>query len=215
MAKAAIFDKDGVIIHTTALYFERWKRTFAKYNKELTLDFHNKELSGRKARDSIRKHLDPSISEENLTKLLQEQFNFTMDQFEKYVKPVLGVIEFLEKLNRQKIPTALATSSRKTISDYVLKNLDIKKYFQSIITGDDVSKAKPDPEIYLKSAQNLHINPSECVVFEDSYSGVEAAKKAGMKVVLVMTSHTKKEIPNVDLAIKDFSKINISDIRSL
>ena len=78
MAKAVIFDKDGVIIQTTPLYFERWKRTFAKYKKELTLDFHNKQLSGRKARESIRKYLDPNITVEDLTKLLQEQYDFTL-----------------------------------------------------------------------------------------------------------------------------------------
>ena len=135
--------------------------------------------------------------------------------FAKYVKPVLGIIEFLQKLNKQKFPTALATSSRKTISDYVLENFGIRKYFNHIITGDDVTRAKPDPEIYLKAANNLKIKPFDCIVFEDSISGVEAAKKAGMKVILVMTSHTKKEIPNVDLAIKDFTDISVSYVKMI
>ena len=215
MAKAVIFDKDGVLIHTTRLYFERWKKTFAQFDKKLTLDFHNNHLEGRKASESIKRHLKSDISQEDLTKLLEEQLNFMLINFNKYIKPVEGVLDFLSKLKSAKIPVALGTSSRKEMTKHVLDTLNLRQYFNEIVDGDDVKHGKPSPDIYLKAAKLLKTEPKNCVVFEDSYSGVEAAKKAGMKVVLVMTSHTQKEIPGVDLAIKDFTKITLKDIKFL
>ena len=135
--------------------------------------------------------------------------------FDRYVSLVPGILNFLKKLKEAKTPVALATSSRLESMDLVLDKFKLRSYFQIIINANQISRSKPDPEIYLKAANQLKINPKDCVVFEDSYSGVEAAKRAGMKVVLVMTSHTRKDIPAVDLAIKDFTKININDIRSL
>lgn len=215
MSKAAIFDKDGVIVHTTRLHFEKWKRTFSKYNKKLTRDFLLKNMAGRSAKENIKRHLDSSISDEDLTKILQEQLSFMLSMYDKYVTVVPGVIDFLKKLKDHNIPMALATSSRRESSDYVLDRLKIGTYFRSVINGDDVTHSKPHPEIYLTSARKLGVIPSSCVVFEDSISGVQAAKKAGMKVILVMTSHAQKEIPSVDMAIKDFRKINVSDVKML
>lgn len=216
MIKAVIFDKDGVIVHTTELYFERWKKTFSKFNKNLTKEFHLRFVSGRKAKETIKKHLNQNITEEDLTKELQEQLTFTINNYKKYVKPVKGIEAFLKKLKNDHIPLALATSSRKETSDYAIDMLNIRDFFSVIITGDDLESLKPNPEIYIHIAKKLGIKPKDCVVFEDSISGVEAAKKAGMKIVLVMTSHTEDQIPTkVDLAISDFTQIKIQDIKKL
>ena len=215
MAKAVIFDKDGVIVETSRLHFEKWKKTFTKYNKKLTREFHLKKMSGRSSRENIKTHLDSAISDEDLSKILQEQIDFLISMYYKYVTVVPGVLNFLKKLKKANIPTALATSSRKESSNFVIDKLKIRFYFQSIINGDDIVNSKPNPEIYLKSAKKLGVKPIDCVVFEDSHLGVEAAKKAGMKVILVMTSHTQKEIPAVDLAIKDFTQITVKDIKML
>jgi|SRR3990167_7665589 len=215
MAKAVIFDKDGVIVETSRLHFEKWKKTFARYNKKLTREFHLKNLSGRSSRENIKTHLDSAVSNEDLSKILQEQIDFILAMYDKYVTVVPGFLDFLKKLKKNNIPTALATSSRKESSDFIIDRLKIRSYFRSIINGDNVINAKPDPEIYFKAAKNLHVKPYDCVVFEDSYSGVEAAKQAGMKVILVMTSHTQAEIPAVDLAIKDFTKICIREVMEI
>ena len=212
MAKAVIFDKDGVIVETSRLHFEKWKRTFTEYNKKLTREFHLKKMSGRSSRENIKTHLDAAISDEDLSKILQEQIDFLISMYDKYVTVIPGVLHLLQKLKENNILTALATSSRKESCDFIIDRLKIRPYFQSIINGDDIVNNKPNPEIYLKAAKNLRIKPHDCVVFEDSHLGVEAAKRAGMKVVLVMTSHTQKEIPAVDLAIKDFTKISIREV---
>ncbi|OGK17057.1 hypothetical protein A2774_01360 [Candidatus Roizmanbacteria bacterium RIFCSPHIGHO2_01_FULL_39_12c] len=159
MAKAVIFDKDGVIVETRKLHFEKWKKTFEKYNKS---------------------------------------FN------EKILNELMG-----------RIPLALATSSRLESMNLVLDKFKLRSYFKVLVNAYDVKSAKPDPEIYLSTAKKLKVKPNDCAVFEDSYSGVEAAKRAGMKIILVMTSLTQKEIPNANLAIKDFIKINVADVKMI
>ncbi|OGK08308.1 hypothetical protein A2767_04385 [Candidatus Roizmanbacteria bacterium RIFCSPHIGHO2_01_FULL_35_10] len=214
MSKVVIFDKDGVIVETKKLHFEKWKRTFNQHNKKFNEEILN-QMMGRSARENIKKFLDPNLSDEFITKILSEQLKSIISMFDRYVSLVPGILNFLKKLKEAKTPVALATSSRLESMDLVLDKFKLRSYFQIIINANQISRSKPDPEIYLKAANQLKINPKDCVVFEDSYSGVEAAKRAGMKVVLVMTSHTRKDIPAVDLAIKDFTKININDIRSL
>ncbi|OGK24848.1 hypothetical protein A3D76_07000 [Candidatus Roizmanbacteria bacterium RIFCSPHIGHO2_02_FULL_37_9b] len=170
---------------------------------------------GRSAKENIKAHLDPNIADKKMKQELNDQLTFIRKNYRKYIEIVPGILNFLKKLKKAKIRAALATSSRRETTDLFLDTLKLREYFNSITTSDDVTKAKPDPEIYLKAAKNLRVKPADSVVFEDSYSGIEAAKRAGMKVVLVTTSLTKKEISNVDLSIKDFTKISISDLRKI
>jgi len=215
MVKAAIFDKDGVVVHTTELYYLRWQETFVKFNKKLDREFYEKKIMGRSAKDNLRNHINSKLTNEDLTKILQEQFHFTKGNFDQYVTLVSGIEKYLADLNKAGMILALATSSRKETTDIVLDKYHLRKYFKAIVTADNLKHAKPDPEIFLIAAEKLKIKPDECVVFEDSHSGVEAARRAGMKVVLVMTSHNQKAIPNTDLAIKDFTTISVKDIEML
>lgn len=214
MAKAVIFDKDGVIVETKKLHFEKWKRTFNQHNKKFNEEILN-QMMGRSARENIKEFLDPTLSDEFITKILGEQLRFITSMFDRYVSLVPGIINFLKKLKDANIPVALATSSRLESMNLVLDKFKLRPYFSVLINANDIALAKPNPEIYLHSVKSLKVKPEICVVFEDSYSGVEAAKSAGMKVVLVMTSHTQKEIPDVDLAIKDFTKITVKDVKMI
>lgn len=215
MAKAAIFDKDGVIVKVTDYYFEAWKKLFSGKNKIMNRKFHDKHIIGRTALENIREFIDPEVTDEKFKSLMQEYFSYGGLDLKKNIRPVKGVLNFLKKLNSFNFPTALGTSSRRESTDKILDYLKIKSYFRTIVCAENVDSGKPAPDIFLKAAQNLRIKSAECVVFEDSPSGVEAAKKAGMKVVLVMTSHSRKEIPDVDLAIKDFTQINVSDVEMI
>ncbi|HYV33635.1 MAG TPA: HAD family phosphatase, partial [Candidatus Limnocylindria bacterium] len=90
-----------------------------------------------------------------------------------------------------------------------------RKYFHYIIDASGVKRGKPSPDIFLKAARNLKVKPSDCIIFEDTFHGIEAAKRAGMKVVALATSHPAKEIRHADLVIKDFTKIKISKLLKL
>jgi len=93
--------------------------------------------------------------------------------------------------------------------------LNLYPHFESTFASEHVNKHKPDPEVYLKSASKLEVAPDRCVVFEDSFSGVMAAKNAGMKVVGVLSSHGKEDLPTCDLYIEDYSKLSFEAIHSL
>ena len=109
---------------------------------------------------------------------------------------------------------AVATSSSRRMLDFTMGLLDLKEFFKVIVTADDIKESKPDPEIYLKASKMLGDSPNDCVVFEDSFSGVESATGAGMKVILVMTSHKRDKFEKIDGAINDFSEISVKFLSS-
>lgn len=111
--------------------------------------------------------------------------------------------------------SAVATSAPRANLDLIIGVLGIGGQMQSQLASEDVSKHKPDPEVYLKSAANLGLKPEECLVFEDSFSGASAGINAGMKVVGVLSSHTKEELPTCDLYIEDYKNLDLVQIQQL
>ena len=107
---------------------------------------------------------------------------------------------------------ALATSENTETTLKVLDKFDLKQYFKAIITADMVTKTKPDPEVFLKAAKELNIQPEYCVVIEDSTFGVDAAKKAGMKSIGITTNLTKEQLAEADIVIDSFSKLDLKNI---
>ena len=107
------------------------------------------------------------------------------------------------------IKTAVATSAPTSNLNFTLDSLGIRNLFDVIVDASGITKGKPDPEIYLKAAELLEISPMDCVVFEDSISGIKSGHNAGMKVVALITTHSKDELPETYLSIKDFSEISI------
>jgi len=113
---------------------------------------------------------------------------------------VPGVTEFLEK--HKEMPIGLASNAERPNIDFVLDGAGLRRYFRVVIDGNQVKRAKPDPEVFLRAAAGLQADPQNCIVFEDSFSGVAAARAAGARVVGVTTTHDA--FPDVDLTIEDF-----------
>jgi beta-phosphoglucomutase len=115
-------------------------------------------------------------------------------------------------MDHQNIPRAIATSAPRANVDFTLEKTGTAKYFQVILDESFVSKGKPDPEIYLKTAAALKFTPGNCVVFEDSLSGVKAGKAAGCKVVGVTTTHSRQELAETDLVIDNFEDLDPQEL---
>lgn len=111
--------------------------------------------------------------------------------------------------------TGVATSAPRANLDLIMGKLGFGPYMESILASENVTKHKPDPEVYLKSAANLGIEPERCIVFEDSFSGITAATRAGMRVVGVLSSHTKEELPPCAMYIENYLNIKAADILNL
>ena len=130
------------------------------------------------------------------------------------IEPISGFMNWLEELKSNGYQTGVATSAPRANLDLIMGRLGFEPHMESIMASEDVTKHKPDPEVYLTTAANLGVEPQNCVVFEDSYSGVSAAINAGMKVVGVLSSHTKEELPPCNHHINTYGDISLSQIQT-
>jgi HAD superfamily hydrolase (TIGR01509 family) len=125
-----------------------------------------------------------------------------------------GLQKFLEKAKQLNIPMAIGTAAIPFNVDFVLDNLKIRNFFEAIVSADDVTESKPNPETFIKCAQILDMEPSACIVFEDAPKGIEAALNAGMESVVLTTMHPAEDFSsykNVISFIKDYSTVNPHD----
>ena len=206
MAKifAVILDMDGVIIDSNP-YHKIALRQFCKmHGYHLTEDELRNKIYGRTNKEWIANLFERKLSPEELISLEEEKESLFREIYKKDIKPLPGLRDFLDKLVRCKIPRAIGTSAPRSNVDFVLSNTGLEKYFSVILDETDVDHGKPNPEIYYKVAAKLRLPPLQCLVFEDSLSGVKAAQAAEAKVVGVATTHSKAELAHTDFVIADF-----------
>ena len=215
MNKAVIFDMDGVICHTNPTHADAFKIFFTKYGIEANEEDFKAHMYGKNNSYIMSHFFDREIKGEELLKLEDEKESMFREVYGPIIKPVNGYIDFLDKLKAAGIKTAVATSAPRANMDLIMTGLILGDKMDSFMSSEDVTAHKPDPQVYLKTAKKLDINPSNCIVFEDSYSGAMAGLNAGMKVVAVLTSHTKEELPKCDVYINDFTEITMQDIWEL
>jgi len=180
--KGFIFDLDGVIVDTAKYHFLAWK----KLANGLDIDFteeENEQLKGVSRVRSLEKILawgNKTISETKFTELMskknEEYLSYIAEMGSDEILP--DVPRILETLIEKEQPISLGSASKN--ARIILERVDLRKHFDAIVDGNDVSKAKPDPEVFLIAAKLLNIKPEDCIVFEDSVAGVEAANTANM-----------------------------------
>ncbi len=212
--KACIFDLDGVIVDTAVYHFKSWKRLADELGINFTLH-DNERLKGV----SRMRSLEIILEIGHVTKTEAEQEELAARKNEWYtemigkMKPeevLPGAREFLELVRKAGIKTALGSASKN--SGIILEKTNLTPYFDAIIDGNHVTKAKPDPEVFLKGAEALQTQPIDCVVFEDAIAGVEAALAGGMKVVGIGSP----EILNkANLVVSGLNKMNLEKLNTL
>ncbi|MCX7654120.1 MAG: beta-phosphoglucomutase [Fervidobacterium sp.] len=184
--KACIFDLDGVIVDTAKYHYLAWKRLAQELGFEFT-EKDNERLKGVSRMESLEILLSVGgikIDDQKKKEELAEKKNnwyveYISNMTEEEILP--GVKDFLELLKRNGIKIAIGSASKNTMT--ILNRINLSTFFDVIVDGTKITKAKPDPEVFLKAAQELNIQPSDCCVFEDAVAGIEAAKRAGMKVI--------------------------------
>jgi len=208
---AIIFDMDGVIVDTNAFHKKAINQFCIKYGFELTEEQLRTSVYGRTNKDWIT-NLFGTLSEEQLHHYADEKEKLFRDLYATHITPVKGLVGFLNKLVKAKIPRAIATSAPRANVDFVLENTHLGKYFDIILDERMVTHGKPNPEIYLKTALALEFPNDRCIVIEDSLSGVTAGVKAGSKVVGITTTHTQEELSDASMVINDFDELSIFDL---
>ncbi|MDK2841050.1 MAG: beta-phosphoglucomutase [Anaerophaga sp.] len=185
MVKGCIFDLDGVIVDTARYHFIAWKELANELGFEFT-EKDNERLKGVSRMRSLDILLEiggldfPKEKKEELAKKKNENYrSYILKMTPDEILP--GAMEFIKKVKENNILTAVGSASKNAMT--ILDRLQLTSWFDAIIDGTKVSKAKPDPEVFLKAAEELKLQPGDCVVFEDAEAGVEAAWRGGMKCV--------------------------------
>ena len=192
---------DGVIINSNPWHRKAW----AEYNRRFGIETDEAMLQrmyGKRNDDIVRDFFGAHLTDEQVHAhgAAKEQL------YREMIRPVVnealvpGVREFLER--HRHLPIGVATNAERANVDFVLDEAHLRPYFRVVVDGHQVPNPKPYPDIYLRAAERLGTAPRDCVVFEDSFTGIEAARAAGMAVVGVTSTHD--ELPGVDLAIRDF-----------
>jgi len=208
MIKAAIFDMDGVIVDSEPMHIEAEKRILLKYGVEISAD-ELRTYTGTTAESEFADLIRKYGLKTTVDRLFREKEAVLFDLLERRTEPTKGVIKLIKSLKQQGLKLAIASSGHRKLVHYFLRKLKIVSLFDSIVCAEDITRSKPDPEIFLKAAKNLSLDPAECVVIEDSTLGVTAAKSAGMKCIAFRNPNSgNQDLSKADLIIDDFRKLD-------
>ncbi len=193
MIKGALFDMDGTLVDNSAVHVKAFEIFCARYGVQ---DWQEK-LTGvfGMGNDDIMRQIMPEeiIRKKGLAALAEEKEAIYREIYAPTIRPVEGLAALLERLREAGIRCAVGSSGCRTNVDFVLDKCGIGAFFEQIVSGDNVKRCKPDPEIYLTAAEALGLEPAECVVFEDARAGIEAAQRAGAGRIVALTTTLPRE----------------------
>ncbi len=212
--KACIFDLDGVIVDTAVYHYKAWKRLANHLGFDFTEE-ENEKLKGVSRVRSLQLILEwggveKSEAEQAELADLKNSWYVEMIQEMKPDEILPGAKEFLLAVRQAELKTSLGSASKN--SRTILEKVGLIELFDSIIDGNTVSASKPDPEVFLKGAESLGLEPSACVVFEDAIAGVQAAISGGMKVVGIGDAQT---LTGANLVIAGLHEMNLDKLYKL
>lgn len=219
MAKAsplgALFDWDGVVVDSSRHHEESWERLAHEEKKQLP-EGHFLKGFGMKNEVIIPGMLKwtQDTAEVRRMSLRKEELYREVIR-ERGLEPLPGVRDFLERLQRAALPCVIASSTQRLNITASLEILGLGQFFQAVVSAEDVSHGKPDPEVFLKAAAKIERDPRRCVVFEDAPVGLEAAKAAGAKAVGVATTHGPSVLSRADLVVRRLDELDVARLEEL
>ena len=215
--KAVIFDMDGVLVDTNPHHKTAWREYYQRNGKTLSDAEFVQHVSGKHNTDIVA-HLfaGETLTPEEVNRLANEKESLFREIYQPDITPVAGLIPFLKALKEAGIKLAVATSAPVENLDFVMDALHIRTYFDALLNESMVSHPKPDPEIYQKAMEMLGVEPGDSVIFEDSMTGIQAAKASGAMVVGMATTQTPDELwPFVDDVATDFTDMSLDRVQGL
>lgn len=214
MLRGFLFDLDGVIVDTAKYHFLAWKRLADELDAKFTIEDNEllKGVSRMRSMEIILELNKLKISDERKLELATKKNTWYVDYIVKMGADEIlpGTIDFLEETKAKGIKIALGSASKN--AQIILDRLEISPYFDAIISGNEVSKAKPDPEVFLLGAKSVGLKPEECIVFEDAQAGVQAAINAGMKCIGIGEADI---LGDADLVVDGLHSLKVEDVLKL
>lgn len=219
MNKAFIFDLDGTLVLTESYHYEALKEALKPFEIDYTYKLHTTVYTGTGDNEIITSEFQKrGIDLFNIKETMKHKQKLYRKIVEERGVPIIkGVDNFLKSSFDAGIKMAIASSSVRKNVQLVLKKAGLLKYFEVIVTREEVKNAKPNPEIFLYTARKMKVEPNKAVVFEDSPRGIEAAERGGFATVALLTTSTKKELllKGADLIIKDFVSLKVNNVLKL
>ncbi|CAH0996380.1 Beta-phosphoglucomutase [Emticicia aquatica] len=206
---------DGVICDTNPYHSLAWKAFLEKFGITSSEEEFIAHMYGKSNSYILKYFFKREIIGEEFAQMEFEKEALFREIYAAHVTPIAGLIEFIEDLKANGVKMGIATSAPYLNMELILSILPLRDKMQSLLASEDVSSHKPNPEVYLKSASNLDISPERCVVFEDSFSGVTAGKAAGAKVVGVLSTYKKEELPVCDAYVPNYNELSFQKIKDL
>ena len=199
MAKGFIFDLNGTIIDDMHYHNQAWFDILTKDLKaELTWEQVKKEMYGKNSELLVRVFGPDRFTTAEMDEYSLEKERRYQKAYKPELKLIAGLDEFLEKALSRNIQMGIGSAAILFNIDFILDNLHLRNYFNAIVSADDVKYSKPDPETFLNCAALLKVPARECIVFEDAPKGVEAARNAGMKAVVILSAHEEADFSAYD-----------------
>jgi beta-phosphoglucomutase len=211
--KACILDLDGVIVDTAKYHYLAWKRLAGELGFDFTEE-QNERLKGVSRMASLEILLEVggiSMDDETKLKLADKKNTWYVEYISKMTPAEIltGAKEFMNAVKENGLKIAVGSASKNTFR--ILERINMQDYFDSVVDGNKVQKAKPDPEVFLKAAEELKVKPEECIVFEDAAAGIEAAINGNMRSVGV---GSEKILSKADIVIANFENFTFEDLKN-
>jgi beta-phosphoglucomutase family hydrolase len=202
--KAAIFDLDGTLIDNNSVHLKSWLQYLKNMGRVVSESEYREHFNGRTNKDVLEYIFDKEMTIDEALPYTLEKEALYRELYKDDIAPVAGLVDLLQALHAAGIPMAIATSGIQPNIDFMFEHINIRQYFPIVINSSHIVLGKPHPEIYLKAAEALGVDPKNCLVFEDAVVGIQSAKAAGMQVVAITTTEGANALSAADLIVADF-----------
>lgn len=205
--KAFLFDLNGTMVNDMHYHIKAWYRILNELGANISIERTKEECYGKNQEQLERIFPGRFSSVEKNTISLEKEKQY-QKEFLPHLKLINGLDGLLRRSKENGIKIAIGSAAIQLNIDFVIDGLHIRHYFDAIVSADDVTHSKPDPETYIKCANKLQIEPNGCLVFEDAPKGAESARNAGMDCIVITTMHTPDEFSHYDNIITFFEDYN-------
>ncbi|MBL7815045.1 MAG: HAD family phosphatase [Saprospiraceae bacterium] len=213
MNQGFIFDMDGTMVDNMMTHHRAWQIKLRELGLEMSLHEVHQTIHGKNEEIIERLFGDRFTTEERRAISADKEARYR-EVFKEKLALIEGLSDFLNQCLAQNIPLSIGTAAPPENVQFAMDNLDLHRFFKKVINASDVTKGKPNPEVFEKAAAGMGIPLSHCLVFEDSPTGATTALNAGCPVVVILTTHKKEEfahLPNVVKFINDYTEITVDE----
>ncbi|MCE3606352.1 HAD family phosphatase [Massilia sp. P8910] len=215
--RAFIFDMDGTIVDNMSFHTESWIAFFQRRGKDIDADEFFRATAGRQGKEIIRSHMGEHLNDDEVRALNDEKELVYRELYEPHRKTVTGFDGLIALAKEMNVALAVATAAPNANITFTLDGLDLRRHFDTVVGAADVARGKPHPDVFLLAAERCGVAPEHCIVFEDAPLGVEAARRAGMRAVVLTTTLPAEAFADFDNVIhiaSDFSELTIDELFS-